>query len=69
VLGLGQAAQVATQKVAALARKEKETELLELMSRMSDEAAKFEQRCDVAAGTRKGMKTAIGKKREKPRPS
>ena len=31
VLGLAQAAQVATKKVATLARKEKETELLELM--------------------------------------
>jgi predicted Rossmann-fold nucleotide-binding protein len=62
VLGLAQAAQVATRKVAALARKEKETELLELLSRMGDEAARVEQRCDVAAGTREGLKTAIAKK-------
>jgi hypothetical protein len=62
VLGLAQAAQTATKKIATLARKEKEIELLELMSRMSDEAGQVEQRCDVAAGTREGMKTAIAKK-------
>ena len=44
VLGLAQAAQTATKKFATLARKEKETELLELMQRMGDEAAKIEQR-------------------------
>ena len=55
-------AQVATKKVATLAQKEKETELMELMDRMGDEAAKVEQRCDVAAGTRDGMKTAVAKK-------
>src|ERR1700749_2556436 len=62
VLGLAQASQVATKKVATLARKEDETELVELMRRMSDEAAQVEQRCDVAAGTREGVKTAIAKK-------
>src|SRR6201999_196551 len=62
VLGLAQAAQVATNKVATLARKEDDTELLELMRRMGDEAAQVEQRCDVAAGTREGVKTAIAKK-------
>ena len=62
VLGLAQAAQVATKKVATLARKEKETELLELMGKMGNDAARLEQRCDVAAGTRDGMKTAITKK-------
>jgi predicted transcriptional regulator len=62
VLGLAQAAQVATKKVATLARKEKETELLELLSRMGDDAAQVEQRCDDAAGTREGMKTAIATK-------
>ncbi len=62
VLGLAQAAQVATKKVATLARKEDETGLVELMRRMGDEAAQVEQRCDVAAGTREGMKTAIAKK-------
>jgi predicted transcriptional regulator len=62
VLGLAQAAQAATKKVATLARQEKETELVELMSRMGEEAARVEQRCDDAAGTRDGMKTAIAKK-------
>jgi hypothetical protein len=62
VLGLAQAAQVATKKVATLARKEKETELLELMQQMGDDAAKVQQRCDVVAGSREGMRTAITKK-------
>jgi hypothetical protein len=62
VLGLAQAAQVASKKVVTLARKEKETELVELMTRMGDEAAQVEQRCDTTAGTRDGMKTAIAKK-------
>jgi len=62
VLGLAQAAQVASKKVVTLARKEKETELVELMTRMGDEAAQVEQRCDTPAGTRDGMKTAIAKK-------
>ena len=46
VLGLAQAAQAATKKVATLAREEKDPELLELLQRMGDEAAKVEQRCD-----------------------
>ena len=62
VLGLAQAAQTATKKVAMLARKEKESELLALMRQMGDEAAKVEQRCDVVAGSREGMRTAITKK-------
>jgi hypothetical protein len=62
VLGLAQAAQTATKKVATLARKEKEIELLKLMKQMGDEAAKVEQRCDVVAGSRDGMRTAITKK-------
>ncbi|HEX3691630.1 MAG TPA: hypothetical protein VHV28_18160 [Solirubrobacteraceae bacterium] len=62
VLGLAQAAQTATKKVATLARREKETELLELLQRMGDEAAKVEQRCDVAASSRDGVRTAITKK-------
>ena len=56
VLGLAQAAQAATKKVATLARQEKDTELLELLQRMGDEAAKVEQRCDVAASSRDGRK-------------
>lgn len=62
VLGLAQAAQIATKKVATLARKEKETALLELMQRMTEEAATVAKRCDAAAASREGMKTAITKK-------
>jgi hypothetical protein len=62
VLGLAQAAQVATKKVATLARREKETELVELMKRMSDDAAEVASRADKAAASREGMKTAITKK-------
>jgi hypothetical protein len=59
VLGLAQAAQAATKKVATLARHESDTELLELLARMGDEAAEVEQRCDELAGSRDGVKTAI----------
>jgi hypothetical protein len=62
VLGLAQAAQVATEKVATLARNEDEAELVELMTRMGKEAAQVEQHCDDAAGAREGMKTAIAEK-------
>jgi predicted Rossmann-fold nucleotide-binding protein len=62
VLGLAQAAQIATKKVATLARQEKQTELLELMQQMGDQGAKIEQRCDVVAGGRDGLRTAIAKK-------
>ena len=62
VLGLAQAAQAATKKVATLARREKETELRAVMDQMGDEAAQIAQRCDVAAGKRDGMKTAIAKR-------
>jgi hypothetical protein len=62
VLGLAQAAQAATKKVGALARREKESELLAVMEQMGDQAAQIAQRCDGAAGTREGMKTAIAKK-------
>jgi hypothetical protein len=62
VLGLAQAAQVATKKVATLARKEKETELVSLMHKMSEQAGEVQARCEKAAGTREGMKTAIANK-------
>ena len=62
VLGLAQAAQTATKKVATLARKEKESQLLDVMQQMGDQAAKIEQRCDVVAGKRDRMRTAITKK-------
>jgi hypothetical protein len=65
VLGLAQAAQAATKKVATLARQEKDTELLKLLERMGDEAAEVEERCEQAASARDGLKTAItGKARE-----
>ena len=48
VLGLAQAAQAATKKVATLARRDKDTELLELMQRMGDQATNIEQRCGAA---------------------
>jgi hypothetical protein len=59
VLGLAQAAKTATKKVATLARKEKETELVKVLQRMSDEAGTVAQRCDAAAASREGKKTAI----------
>jgi hypothetical protein len=59
VLGLAQAAQAATKKVATLARQESDTELLELLERLGDEAATVEQRCEELAGSRDGVKTAI----------
>ena len=62
VLGLAQAAQAATKKVTTLARKEKDTELVQLLQQMGDEAAKVEQRCDVAASSRDGLRTAIAEK-------
>ncbi len=62
VLGLAQAAQAATRKVATLARKEKRTELMQLMQEMGEQAARVEQRCDVVAGGRDGLRTAIAKK-------
>ena len=62
VLGLAQAAQVATKKVATLARKEKETELVSLMHEMGEQAGEVQARCEKVAGTREGMKTAIAAK-------
>src|ERR1700744_1705420 len=62
VLGLAQAAQTATKKVATLARKEKETELTDLMKTMSDQASEVAKRCEVVAGKRNGMRTAINAK-------
>jgi hypothetical protein len=62
VLGLAQAAQAATKKVATLARQERDTELLELLRRMGDEAATVQRRCDATASSRDGVKTAIAEK-------
>lgn len=62
VLGLAQAGQAAAKKVATLARKEHETDLVTVMRRMADEAKDLEERCKTVAATRDGVKTAITKK-------
>jgi len=59
VLGLAQAAQQATKKVATLARKEKETDLVARLEQMSKESADTEKRCQAVADSREGLKTAI----------
>jgi hypothetical protein len=60
VLGLAQAAQVATRRVAGLAKGDKE--LVATLNRMRDEAKETEKRCKAAAEKRDGKKTAINKK-------
>ena len=60
VLGLAQAAQQATRKVARLAKGEKE--LVGVLDRMRDEAKQTETRCKAAAEKRDGKKTAITRK-------
>jgi hypothetical protein len=60
VLGLAQAAQQATRKVASLAKGDKE--LVATLNRMRDEAKETEQRCKAVAEKRDGKKTAINKK-------
>jgi len=62
VLGLAQAAQLATKKVATLARDEDESELVDLLEKMGKQAAEIEQRCDAVAGSLDGKKTAITEK-------
>ena len=69
VLGLAQAAQTATRKVATLARQENDTELLELLERMGDEAAEVEERCDDAAGSSvTASRPRSPRRRAKPKP-
>src|SRR5919112_5415507 len=60
VLGLAQAAQVATRKVAGLAKGDKE--LVATLDRMRDEAKETEKRCKALAEKRDGKKTAINRK-------
>ena len=60
VLGLAQAAQQATKKVARLAKGE--TELIALLDRMNAEAKETEKRCKALAEKRDGKKTAINRK-------
>jgi hypothetical protein len=62
VLGLAQAAQAATQKVATLAHEEDETALAELMDKMSEQAAEIAERCERVAGSLDGKKTAVTEK-------
>ena len=62
VLGLAQAAQTTTQKVAGLARDEGEDDLVSLMERMTTESEQTEASCQKVADTREGMKTAIADK-------
>ena len=62
VLGLAQAAQQATKKVARMAKSEGETELVTLLDRMGAEAKETEKRCKAAADKRDGRKTAINRK-------
>ena len=60
VLGLAQAAQVATRTVAGLAKGDRE--LVATLNRMRDEAKETEKRCKAVAEKRDGKKTAINKK-------
>jgi hypothetical protein len=60
VLGLAQAAQQATRKVAKLP--DADAELKELLDHMRKEAAETEKRCKAVAEKRTGKKTAINKK-------
>jgi hypothetical protein len=60
VLGLAQAAQQATRKVAGLAKGDKD--LVATLNRMRDEAKETEKRCKAVAEKRDGRKTAINRK-------
>jgi len=59
VLGLAQAAQLATSRVSDLAREEQLTDLADVLTQMGDEAEEVENRCQAVADSRDGMKTAI----------
>jgi hypothetical protein len=59
VLGLAQAAQLATSKVSDLAGGEEATELVSVLTQMGDEAEEVENRCQAVADSREGMKTAM----------
>ena len=60
VLGLAQAAQQATKKVARMAKKD--ARLIKLLDRMGREAKQTEQRCFAAAERMDGKKSAIQRK-------
>ena len=59
VLGLAQAAQGATDKIASLVEEEGEDGIVQTLKRMHEEAAETEQRCTDVAGELDGKKTAI----------
>jgi hypothetical protein len=59
VLGLAQAAQDATRKVKTMAKKEKQTDLVQQLDQITQEAKETAQRCTQVAGTFKGKKSAI----------
>jgi hypothetical protein len=61
VLGLAQAAQQATKRVATLAREEGEKALVEMLTEMGKEAQRLEERCQQIANRRNGVKSAITK--------
>src|SRR3954467_15965165 len=62
VLGLAQAAQQVTKKVARLAKADGDRDLVALLDRMRDEAKETEKRCKAVAEKRDGKKTAINRK-------
>ena len=59
VLGLAQAAQGATDKVADLVEEDGADAIVQTLKRMHEEAAETEQRCTDVAGELDGKKTAI----------
>jgi hypothetical protein len=59
VLGLAQAAQDATQKIAKLAEDEGDGEAQEVLRRMHQEASETRERCEAAIEGFEGRKTAI----------
>src|SRR3954462_2798501 len=62
VLGLAQAAQQVTKKVARLPKADGRRDLVALLDRMAAEAKETEKRCKAVAEKRDGKKTAINKK-------
>jgi hypothetical protein len=59
VIGLAQAGQDATRKVKALAKKEKQNELVAVLDQAAQEAAETAKRGQQVAGSFKGKKSAI----------
>jgi hypothetical protein len=59
VVGLAMAAQAATKKVSTLARKEKRSDLVDLLRRMHQEAKEAEERGTSVADSFEGKKSAI----------